>query len=504
SCLLAGAVGDSDAHCTNRQDEYETSALRDIKCEKRSDEGCQIHRKYISRSPMANTLPMYNNISETVGRKIPFQDYCNSFFDTKSGTDESSMFCDDWLCPKNQYRCLSNQCIPTDWVCDGEWDCSDASDEQKLIGIDKFDEHNVETGLNLIRMKQKCFEIYKNQPFSTICNINTEFPCMVDRSKGPLNFTINRPCIDLNRIGDGISDCIGSYDERNNLVCEIYGMLGYHFHCSNSASCIEYLQLCKFLCPDEHAPICFHKERKYKNGTISECNNDNDVMCLNDKCLKNARCNKVLDYPDGEDEYWCNPNVAEDPRVYREQKRRLRSARTTNKLPYYPINDIIKNKCSNTKLVRQKSDYSKLNMINIKVEQIKYKTAYEMVNSLFPDSVKEETHYVPFICNRGVTVRQKQPDDQLEVTSCFCPPSFYGERCEYFSDHITIITHLDLSNWHISNNKNVVIKVLALFLFNNTIIDYYDFHVQTISYKKTISLNSDFIFFIHEQMSLLI
>ncbi|CAF1196742.1 unnamed protein product, partial [Didymodactylos carnosus] len=494
SCLLAGAVGDSDAHCTNRQDEYATSALKDIKCEKPSDEGCQIHREYISHSPMANMLPMYNNISETAGRKIPFQDYCNSLIDTKSETDESRMFCEDWVCPKNQYRCLTKQCIPTDWVCDGEWDCSDASDEQKLIAIDKFDEHNVEAGLNLIDMKQKCFEKYKDQPFSTICNISTEFPCIVDHPKDPLNFTINRPCIDLNRIGDHISDCIGSYDERNNLVCEMHGMLGYHFHCSKSVTCIEYLQLCKFLCPDEHAPICFHKERKYKNGTISECNNDNDVMCLNDTCLKNARCNKVLDCPDGEDEYWCNPNVAVDPRFYREQKRRLRSARTTNKLPYYPFNDIIKNKRSNTKLVQQKSDYSKLNMINIKAKQIRYKTAYEMVNNLFPDSVKEETHYVPFICNRGVTVRQKQPDDQLEVTSCFCPPSFYGERCEYFSDHITIITHLDLSNWRVSNNKNVVIKVLALFLFNNTIIDYHDFHVQTISYKKNDFIKQRFYF----------
>ncbi|CAF1019705.1 unnamed protein product [Didymodactylos carnosus] len=105
-------------------------------------------------------------------------------------------------------------------------DCSDAPDEEKLIGIAKFDGHNVEPGLNLIHMKQKCFEMYKDQPFSTICNISTEFPCMVDHSKDPLNFTINRPCIDLNRSGD-VQNCHSLFTREDVLGTKCRDICSY-------------------------------------------------------------------------------------------------------------------------------------------------------------------------------------------------------------------------------------------------------------------------------------
>lgn len=33
-------------------------------------------------------------------------------------------------CGRDQFSCTSGQCVPLDFVCDGDYDCSDRSDEQ--------------------------------------------------------------------------------------------------------------------------------------------------------------------------------------------------------------------------------------------------------------------------------------------------------------------------------------------------------------------------------------
>lgn len=55
---------------------------------------------------------------------------------------------------------------------------------------------------------------------------------------------------------------------------------------------------------------------------------------------------------------------------------------------------------------------------------------------------------------------------------CFCPPSHYGQYCQYFSDRVTIVTNLE----DITNTLSSTIKILAVFLANETVIDYHEFH----------------------------
>ena len=122
TCLIVGAVGDLGLDCTNGRDEYvDTSGsipLGDIICMRNSDPGCTYLRKYIAASSKENTNKI--TISDYSIMTISFRLYCNSFFDTYSAIDESPELCKKWICSKEEYQCLSGQCISWEWVCDGE------------------------------------------------------------------------------------------------------------------------------------------------------------------------------------------------------------------------------------------------------------------------------------------------------------------------------------------------------------------------------------------------
>ena len=126
--------------------------------------------------------------------------------------DESSVNCQQWICSPDQYKCLTGQCSPTSWVCDGKWDCSDASDEQGVFAIDHLSDHN-ERLFNLIVLLAKCTISYPElqQPFHTKCNRSLEYPCLLANVSDPTDIHTNRPCIPLSKIGDNVIDCYGRF-----------------------------------------------------------------------------------------------------------------------------------------------------------------------------------------------------------------------------------------------------------------------------------------------------
>jgi hypothetical protein len=350
--------------------------------------------------------------------------------------------------------------------------------------MDHLKEHNSKL-MDLTEIKEQCYQKYRldNTPFFDICNISFEYPCFRTDTDDPFNLTRNRPCINLTQIGDGITDCLSGLDERNRLQCARKGMLGFHFEFDENL-CAAYRLLCTSRHPWNpgtniaYDTVCFHQERRYKNGTDSNCNNLDDVMCLNDVCIKEARCNGVIECLHGEDEYRCIPKGVISA-SYRWEKTavRFQILMVQNYPPAAQLSQKNHRNDADPELSHDLTSKSELveNITTVyEKRNSEVKSVYRIVrDSLGNDTITFEEYYLPFICNRGVAVKY-----YTDHTVCFCPPSFYGSQCEFYSDRITVVTHLDLTNYRLSFHQIAVIKVLTTFLFEDRIIDYYEFHVN--------------------------
>ena len=103
-------------------------------------------------------------------------------------------------------------------------------------------------------------------------------------------------------------------------------------------------------------------------------------------------------------------------------------------------------------------------------------------NETMPDyyNKAENDGWEGWICGRGVAIKRNN-NNQIQ---CFCPPSLYGDYCQYYSDRITVITNLDNIPSELLEQENNIIKILALFLSNDDILDYHVFHLPLILTKE--------------------
>lgn len=439
TCLYAQQLGNADTHCKNKFDEYlygDGIPLKNIHCRYRDDQNCLLLKNYIGNSFVVFNQTSTSALSNLGKSHSHFHFYCDGKWDLEQHQDETPAFCHDWICRKDQYQCQTGQCIELGWVCDGQWDCSDASDEEALVLIKNWTAHNqMIDGLN--QSIALCRIRYSTQPFLDRCDVSREYPCFLNNVANPLDIVTNPPCIQLTQIGDNNPDCYEAQDEKNTLPDENGAMIGFTIRCGQYY--IQYPIVCEMdIC--ENSKLCWYKR---KNGTCSE---PQDVVCLNGSCAKDARCNGVYDCSFGEDEYWCYTRST-NGLIYRADKIRLNitQSQLINWSIFPPLSEI----------------YSSLENTANTQESSTTLPRYDSFNSS------------AYTCNRGLAVIEGN------AINCFCPPVYYGKYCEFFSDRISVVAHMNLTTTLLHMSIHKTLKVKANLVFNETIIDHHEFHYNS-------------------------
>ena len=152
--------------------------------------------------------------------------------------------CEEITCFSNYFKCKNGNCVPKTWVCDGDDECKDNSDEDKEV-----------------------------------CGIKTchDFQFRCDNEK----------CIPKNYLCDSLNDCGDSSDERN---CTISCETNQH-RCKNSSKCINHYAICDGLndCPEgDDEENCGCSKDKFKCKTIQSCLDWHLVCNNNTDCLDNS------------------------------------------------------------------------------------------------------------------------------------------------------------------------------------------------------------------------
>nr|XP_023699926.1 low-density lipoprotein receptor-related protein 8-like [Paramormyrops kingsleyae] len=202
-------------------------------------------------------------------------------------------------CKSSQFLCSSGQCVPRIWVCDGDEDCKDGSDEancweKPCSGFLCTDGGCVGNG-SLCDGSSDCQdgsdELQENCG-QTECK-QDEFTCK------------SRHCVSLDSRCNGRDDCGDGSDEESCHSC-----MDDYFLCPRSGGCLLRAQVCDGSpdCPDgadERHGLC-----QLPQQTHHGCP---EFSCSDGQCVPHSwRCDHAQDCVDGSDEQDCDQNECLD------------------------------------------------------------------------------------------------------------------------------------------------------------------------------------------------
>ena len=396
---------------------------------------------------------------------IRFRSYCDTFWDLDSTRDENIRECrQSWICSKDQFRCHTGQCVTNPWEDDFEWDCADAEDEYRHL--------NFVTNWALRRAYRHDFT---NRSYFVPSHCNESYPFLCLSAKATRQ---GFECFNRSQIGDGRIDCAGGMDERNTLrhCSDRSSMLGYHFLCPSMNICIDYFVHCfdGHRCPNRSDDELWCSRQRQQS---SNCSDQRDFVCFDGQCVKGGRCNAHLQCSFGEDEYMCDYRSSRlgTSIFHREGKRSsARMKKSTIELGGYPL--------------------------DANISELEFDSPSSVVPSF--NSLTDNSSLSPYWCNRGVGVVLTNASTLI----CFCPPQYYGEKCQFHSDRLSIVLGWNVADWNDSSrvDRSMVVQVVVLLLFENEMSMSSRVHLVDSSSMSTTKLKSDFPYprsssFLHER-----
>ncbi|UJR31341.1 hypothetical protein I4U23_018836 [Adineta vaga] len=195
--------------------------------------------------------------------------------------DELKKISESIVCPSYLFRCDIVQCLPYAFVCNGEYNCQD-----------KTDEVNCSTA------------IINNDLCNTKLSINCEQDILhstrlVDHN---IRFEYTRPiqiCIQRSSVCDGVIDCRNGIDEQCTQRNPLITCSRDEYHCKITNRCIPKTWLCNGIndCRDPYA------SDELDCSMVVKCSSNEFTCQTRNQCVPSyAVCDGIQDCADGSDE----------------------------------------------------------------------------------------------------------------------------------------------------------------------------------------------------------
>ncbi|XP_052269636.1 low-density lipoprotein receptor-related protein 2-like isoform X1 [Dreissena polymorpha] len=202
----------------------------------------------------------------------------------------------DQRCGEAMVTCSNGKCISKGWLCDGDADCPDGSDEQ-MCATQTCAQLEFACGTNgaCIPRKWRCdkeldCERGEDEKNCKVCTA-TQFYCTADNV-----------CIDNDLKCDEVHDCSDGIDENNCTVTHRH-CDGAMFTCANG-QCISKEWQCN------GDADCLDGSDEHKCAGVYNCT-ENQFKCSNNMCISETmHCDHTNDCSDGSDEQNCQVGCA--------------------------------------------------------------------------------------------------------------------------------------------------------------------------------------------------